>query len=606
MSSFLKESKINGKKSNTVTTITIQKDEEPPKKYSFHETSRITIQKGGDPYTKYCYNTTGNYKNANFFENSKNCDNNPATIEITKEEYQEHNLLKKKINADITKIKFDLNIEKINIPLEIQNIGNLKKVFGENFMEKDYREETLNIIKATNWNNDNRKLNKNCKLNKIFVDWKYAIYDAKDNNNIFIYKRNTETNNLNLIMMYKYNDTSKKYIQEDIDKIPYGFRINVLLYTTGEALTKENNKLYIINEKLSLKQKKWLDIIFDPEISEHTIVAHIETLNINNKYSALLKNNHENRNLLLNLLISKGFDPIKDVKKYDSLKNYDLERDMLPIDEIIFFIKVKDFRSIYGPYNRNNKNKNNVVNVENKSKINCTNNKFKNTHICMGKGVTSSNNRYLNTKHPKSRYNHISYPEITDNAVQNTPDIDCTNQKFAKAPRCKVITTNNLPENLKNIKELEQSKYFGVKFTEKDYKEETLELIFGKDYKKNGPQNYNKQKKCKLEHILSDWKYAILDGSESHNPEGEGSNSIFILKRNKNYNFDNNLDSNLGYSDIIMIKVYKKIEDNTSNYKFKYNKSVNNKIKINGNIKMPLFPIQYLLSDVNSKLYLIT
>jgi len=56
-----------------------------------------------------------------------------------------------------------------------------------------------------------------------------------------------------------------------------------------------------------------------------------------------------------------------------------------------------------------------------------------------------------------------------------------------------------------------------------------------------------------------------------------------------------------------MIKVYKKIEDNTSNYKFKYNKSVNNKIKINSkNIKMPLYPIQYLLSDVNSKLYLIS
>jgi len=130
---------------------------------------------------------------------------------------------------------------------------------------------------------------------------------------------------------------------------------------------------------------------------------------------------------------------------------------MLPIDDIIFFIKVKDFRSIYGPYNRNNKNKNNVVNVENKSKINYTNNKFKYTHRCMGKGVTSSNNRYLNTIHPKSRSNHISYPAITDNAIQNTPDINYTNPKFAKTPRCKVITTNNLPENLNNIKELKQS-----------------------------------------------------------------------------------------------------------------------------------------------------
>jgi len=157
----------------------------------------------------------GNDYNSKIINKNKLCKDFPARHECTKTLTGNNRPLTPGlgIRGDGYGYSFQNNITTNKFPSEITGITDLNAYFGDNFTQKDYTSQVMEMAlrqKKIIENERNRtglytnSNGKTCKLDEIVNSWKYCIIDSmvSENSVIMIFKRNSDTGNLDAIKMY--------------------------------------------------------------------------------------------------------------------------------------------------------------------------------------------------------------------------------------------------------------------------------------------------------------------------------------------------------------------------------------------------------------------
>ena len=515
----------------------------------------ITVQKGGDLPKKY-YFYEKDYKEAV-----------GGTREVAYSNDRQLNKIHPKSRSNHIGYTNDITTE--SLPIQIDETADLFINFDYNFSNKkivyiikNYREEAVKLITGKNnyksYETNGPIENENCKLNEIFTEWKYGILDntKTTNNNIIIFKRNIETNNLDIIKVY--DDFKKNDSKQKIRKISKYIEIKKntpyptdMPFSNLIELLFDNCNLYLISSD---------NILTKTSLPED--IKSIEYLEKSECFGVKFTEK-DYRETTLKLIFGKNY-----------IKNNEATYKINEGCELNEIINNWEYAIVDGSNNNNNnyiiiykRNKDNNLdmikvyhNFKNESFNNKNNSEKTNIPLFHFGNFLFHDNLKLYIIKPKFCY--------TNSSSNGCTEVINLNNKFR----------NSLPDTLGNISDL--NKYFGDNFSQKDYKEETIKLIFlGKNIK-NGNRNYENyaiNKECKLNQILDNWKYAIVDCSKVTN-----NNLILIYKRNK----DNNLDIIKVYIDFINTPFHNK----------------NDSLKIN----VSLISIREYLIRPTCKLYLIS